>query len=225
VRVSRRSRLEIVPLVLAVAPGLTLAGGGYGGEGVFRVYLFTLPFAAYLAAGAFFPSRETGRRWITTFAVAGVVGVLLVGFMFAYFGKDDWARFTPSEVRAAEAVFTRAPPGSLVVTGTPSYPAEFANAERFTYVSLASEPASSVRTVLDHPARTLSLWLTDTRFSRAYLIITRSQIAEADETGVLPRGALRRVRDAVVESGRFDVLVDRPDALVVTGRPEGGVTP
>jgi hypothetical protein len=218
IRVTRRRRFELVPVLLVVAPGLTLAGGGYGGEGVFRVYLFALPFAAYLAAGVFFPDREVGERWRTTIAITGVVGVLLTGFLFAYFGKDDWARFTPREVRAAERVFAAAPPGALVVTGTPSYPAEFRNAERFTYVSLASEPAGSVRGVLAHPVRELGLWLTDTSFSRAYLIITRSQIAEADETGVLPRGALRRVRDAIVESDRFKVLVDNPDALVVTGR-------
>ena len=212
----RRRRVEWVPVVLVVAPLGILAGGSYGGEAVFRAYLFALPFAAFLAAGCFWSaasSRISGPRILAMLAVSLV---LLTGFLLAYFGKEAWARFTPAEVRAAARVFDRAPDNSLLIDGTGSSPTQFRHAERFTYVTLAAEPAPSLRKVLDHPARVLASWMSDPRFARGYLIITRSQIAEADGTGSLPPGALRRIRRALVASPRFRVLVENPDALVLT---------
>ena len=106
-------------------------------------------------------------RWRATLGVVLATALILAGFVFAYFGKEGWAQFTPSEVRAAERVFDSAPPNSLLIDGTGSYPTQFRNAERFTYVTLAAEPLPSMRKVLAHPVRVLSSWMTDPRFDRS----------------------------------------------------------
>jgi O-antigen/teichoic acid export membrane protein len=206
-------------LVLAVAPAGILAAGSYEGEAIFRVYLFALPFVAFLAAGLFV--RRPGVRigWRPAIAFVVTTALLLTGFLFAYYGKDAWSYFTPDEVRAAATVFDHAPPGSLLIAGTGSWPTEYRDVNRFTYVTLAAEPRSSLRRVLAHPVRTLGSWMADPRYSRAYLVLTRSQMAEADETGALPRGSLQRIRRALLASGRFEVVAETPDAVVFRSDP------
>jgi hypothetical protein len=54
-------RTVIALLFLTFSPVLVLVGGAYGGEGILRVYLFSLPWAAALAASALIPSQSPLR--------------------------------------------------------------------------------------------------------------------------------------------------------------------
>jgi hypothetical protein len=216
VRRRRLGHVDRAALLMCIAPGAILAGGSYGGEAIFRVYLFALPFAAFLAAGFFFTERGSSVGWRTPLAIVLVSGVLIGGFTFAYYGKETWSYFTPSEVRAADLVYSQAPAGSLLVDGTLSYPVQFENAERFTYVTLGTEPPQSINQVLRDPAGVLHGWLSDTRYKQGYLLITRSQIAEVDATGGMPRGSLQRIERLILASHQFKVLFHDADALLVT---------
>ena len=228
VRRVRRGRFDRAVLLLCIAPVAILGGGNYGGEAIFRVYLFALPFAAFLAAGWFYPDKEFVAKRRTPILVTLVSGMLITAFMFAYFGKEAWSHFTPGEVKAAEIAFSGAPPHSLLIAGTLSYPTQFVNAENFTYVNIATEPPPSIRHVLSDPVNVLYSWMADTRYKQGYLIITRSQIREANSVGGLPRGALNRVERALLASHRFDVLYHDDDALLVTvdrSPTKSGATP
>jgi hypothetical protein len=216
VRRRRLGHVDRAALLMCIAPGAILAGGSYGGEAIFRVYLFALPFAAFLAAGFFFTERGSRVGWRTPLAIVLVSGVLIGGFTFAYYGKETWSYFTPSEVKAADLVYSQAPAGSLLVDGTLSYPVQFENAERFTYVTLGTEPPQSINQVLRDPAGVLHGWLSDTRYKQGYLLITRSQIAEVDATGGMPRGSLQRIERLILASHQFKVLFHDADALLVT---------
>lgn len=215
----RRRRLGFVDraaLLMCMAPAAILAGGSYGGEAIFRVYLFALPFAAFLGAAWFFPEAGSKVRWRTPVAIVAVSAVLIGGFTYAYFGKETWSYFTPGEVRAADMVYSSAPPRSLLVTGTLSYPVQFENAEHFTYVPIAQEPSPSIHQVLADPAGVLHGWMSDTQYSQGYVLITRSQIAEVDSTGGMPHGSLQRIERALVGDPDIHVLFHDRDALLVT---------
>jgi hypothetical protein len=202
------------PVILAVVPVVMLVVGSYDGEVIFRVYLFALPFLAFLGAALFFPEPSARPRWSVSAITVVISIVLLTGFMLAHFGKDAWYRFTPDEVRAAEFVYESAPPGSLLVEGSRNYPSRFVNYERFTYVSIADEPADSVGELLADPVDKLAEWLSNPRYTGAYVIITRSQKVENDTIGPLPEGALASVEAALEASDRFVVLVGNEDATV-----------
>ncbi len=219
IRLFRARQLGRAVVVLTLVPLGVLAGGSYGGEAVFRVYLFGLPFAVFLAAGCFLPTRERAMKLTATVAFALAVVVFAVGFHFAYFGKDAWAFFTPREVRAVEQVLATAPRDSLIIDGTSGYPTQFRNVGKFTYVTLAAEPRSSIRAVLADPVGELGTWMNDPAYRQTYFIVTRSQVAEANATGVLPRGSLERMRDAMLGSDNFTVLIDSPDVVVLTVKP------
>ncbi len=215
VRRIRVGRWDVGMLALAVVPLTIVAGNSYGGEAVFRAFLFALPFLAYFAAAGFYPTPDSGsRRSILLELVA--CGVIIVAFLFAYYGKEQWSYFTRGEVRAAEVVFDKAQPNSLLVDGTPDYPNRFANYNDFTYVDIASEPPSSYNKVLADPANELYKWLADGRYSQAYLIITASQKAEIDALGGLPAGSLDKIENALLLSPKFQVLYHDADAVVFT---------
>jgi hypothetical protein len=211
----KRGNWDAAAVVLLGAPVVILVGGNYDGEALFRVFLFALPFAAFFIATLLYPSPESGRSGWTTAVAVAMSALILVGFLFAYYGKDAWSYFTKSEVKASEIVYDRAPDHTLLVEGTRDYPNQFFDAERFTYVTLANEPTRSVDEVLEHPVAKLEEWLSDPRYRDAYLLITRAQEEQIDAIGPLPRGSLQKVAAAVAASPKFEVLYHDEDALLV----------
>jgi hypothetical protein len=219
VRRLKRGHWDAAALVLVVSPLVILVGGNYDGEALFRVFLFALPFAAFFGAQLLYPDPDKGTSGWTTLVAVVVSGAVLAGFLFAYYGKEAWSYFSKSEIRAAEVVYERARPDSLLVEGTRDYPNQFLNAERFTYLAIASEPTRSAQRVIDRPVAKLSEWLNDPRYEDAYVLITRAQKAQIDALGPLPRGSLDRVEEALLESPRFEVLYHDEDASVFRARP------
>ncbi len=200
--------------VLAATPLAILVAGSYGGEAVFRVYLFAVPFLAFFAAAGCYPTLSH-RRWFSAALAGALTMFVLVGTLFAYYGKEAWTYFSTSEVHAAELVYATAPVHSLLVEGTADYPTQFERSENFTYVDLSSEPAPSIDKVLAHPAPVLYAWLADRKYSAGYLIITRAQKAETDELGLLPRGSLAKIEAALLASPQqFQVVYHDADASV-----------
>ena len=182
---------DVTILILAMAPiGLVIAGS-YGGEVLFRVYLFMIPFLSFLVAALFFPTSAHGRHWTTYGAITIVSCLLFTGYLFAYFGKDKQYYFSPDEISAAEYLYTNAPANSLLIEGSKNYPSQFINYENFFYVPISRESPETIQEILDHPVEELSRWMSNDRFTAAYLLITSSQKAEIEALGVMPKGGFK----------------------------------
>ncbi len=216
VRWIRRGVFDLRPLVLLIAPGLMLVGGSYGGEAVFRVYLFALPFAVFLGAHAFYPERTGEASTRAATAAIGVALVLMTGFIFAYFGKEDQNTFSLDEVRAAELVYVGAADGALLVEGSANYPSKFVFYERFHYASIAREPEASQNRILADPVGVMEEWMANLDYPESYLIITESQKAETDALGIMPVGSLDAIEAALLASPRFETLFHTENATVFT---------
>jgi hypothetical protein len=215
---------DLTAILLVVAPVAPLALSSYEGEMVFRVYLFSLPFMAFFAAALLYPSWTSGTS-IRTAAISIVLSSLLLGgFFFAYYGKERQYHFTKNEVDATQFLYNIAPQGSLLIEGTSNYPSRFKNYEIFSYISIASEPTSDKLYLIDHPVETLSRWMSNDSYSASYLIITRSQKAEVDALGVMPRGSLDKIEQALEQSPEFKVIYFNEDAsifVLINSRGEG----
>ncbi|HEV2931193.1 MAG TPA: hypothetical protein VGW74_21130, partial [Propionibacteriaceae bacterium] len=113
-------------------------------------------------------------------------------------------------------------PGSLLVEGSRNYPAHLRNYERFTYVAIDREPPESYGPLLVNPAYKLQDWLSDPRYTDAYVLITRSQKIAEDSSQYLPVGSLDQVEAALRSSPDFRVAYDTGDAVVFElAEPEG----
>ncbi len=204
---------DLTPVLLMAAPLPMLAANPYGGEMVFRVYFFALPFAAFLIASLLCAGTPpSGRRHKAATVVLSVL--LLAGLLFSYYGKERMYHFSPDEVAATRYIYSAAPRGAEIISITTNYPFAYQDYERYRYLLLGLEPSRSRSELLADPARKLANLMADSKFPTTYLLITQSQVAEADMTGIVPAGALGRIEAALRASRRFRTSFSRPTARV-----------
>ena len=214
--------LRVTAVLLMVLPGMLVLMTGFGGEVLFRAFLFAAPFIAFLAAAACLPRDGRGFPWRNLVATVALTAVLVPGFLLAYYGKERQNYFTPGEVSALTWVQENARPGSLLVEGSRNYPTQFKNYERFTYVPIDREPEGSWREMLADPADKLDDWLSDPRYTDAYVLITRSQKIAVDTLGSMPIGSLEDIEIALRQSPDFTVAYDDGDAVIFVLADQAG---
>ncbi len=217
-RFSWRERPDWGLVCLAGAPFLLLGGSAYGGEVIFRVYLFSLPFMALWVAFLLYRVTQRSRLWLRTGVTFVVSAALLSGFTVAYFGKEQQSYFSPTEVEAAQVMYDAAPEGALIVEGSPNYPSRYQNYEFYTQVAISREPLTSRRRVLGRPAESMKRWMSNEDYTDAYLILTHSQEVAAEPLGALAPGSIKAMRRALLASPEFRVVYESDDAVVLTLR-------
>lgn len=200
---------------LAGAPFLLLAGNAYGGEVIFRIYLFSLPFMALWTAYLFSATRRSSL-WPRVAAIFTLSTVLLSGFIMAYFGKEQQFYFSPSEVKAAQVMYGAAPKGALIIEGSPNYPSRYLKYEYYTQVAISREPLASRERVLSDPVGSMTRWMSDEAYTAAYLILTHSQETASEPLGALPPGSINAIWQALLEAPEFETLYRSDDAIVFT---------
>ena len=215
----RRHR-ERVLAWLALAP-LPISGAtDYGGEMIFRVYLFALPFVAFYAASAFFPEHTGGQSRLARLAVPALLLALVPGFVAGYYGKEQGNYFSRNEVDASRFVFGIAPRGSLIIGETSDFPWAFMNFEFYDYERFGQLPPDERRAIISDPVAQFRHLMApgncNSCHHHAYLVITRSQIADVEMTGSIPRGGVARVERALVASPYFRVIYRNPESVVIT---------
>lgn len=208
-----RGHWDIVAALLLLAP-VPLLAVAYGGESVFRVYLFCLPFLAFFAAALFFPSPGAGRSTFVFPVLAAAFFLSAIGFLFANNGKDREYHFTAGEVAAAEWLYATAPPGSLLVEGARSYPSQFMNYENFTYLPISEEKGQTLKEITTDPERVLARWMSDPRWTQAYVILTRSQKSYLEAAGHLREREFASIERKLLASPRFVLVHMSPDAKI-----------
>lgn len=217
-RFTWRARPDWGLICLAGAPFLLLGAGAYGGEVIFRIYLFSLPFMALWAAYLLYASVRTRCPWLRIGVTFVVSAILLSGFTVAYFGKEQAFYFSPTEVEAAQVMYDAAPEGALIVEGSPTYPSRYRNYEFYTQVAISREPLASRQRVLNDPVGSMKRWMGNPSYTDAYLILTHSQEVAAEPLGALPPGSIKAIRRALLASPEFTTVYESDDALVLTLR-------
>lgn len=227
VRRWRRGKRDLAYLALAAAPFPMLAANSYGGEMIFRVYLFALPFVAFFAAALLYPAPGAGTSWRTPLGVMAVSGLLLGGLLLAYAGRERMNYFTPGEVEAAEYLYRHAPAGALVVGASDNYPSLFLNYEEYTHVVLTGRSAARGQrvTLASDPLTFIDTLMNDSKYTASYLIITRSQKAQIEMDGVLPPGAIERIEQVVRQSDEFRIVYENEDGVIFTPAGRTGSAP
>jgi hypothetical protein len=208
---------DATAIALTLVPFLLLIATSYGGEIVFRLYYYALPFLAFFAGALFFPV-SSGRTGLPALLLAGLLMLLATGFILANNGKDRQYHFTPREVAAARWLYETAPNGALIVEGARNYPSQFMNYERFTYVPLAEEQPEEIAALLDDPVGVLGRWLQQWPAS-GFIILTRSQKAYLEDVGVMPVGALDNIETSLLASARFRLVYANEDCSIFMLNP------
>jgi hypothetical protein len=102
------------PLLAATPFGLLLLQD-YGGEMLLRVYMFSLPFAAFLAAGALVEWRGVADRLRRAIPIALVATVLVGAFLVSRYGNERGDYITTDEATGMQQLYRIAPADSVLV--------------------------------------------------------------------------------------------------------------
>jgi hypothetical protein len=147
--------------------------------------------------------------------------LLLAAGCVSYFGKERFHRFTEDEVSASRWLYDTAPVGSMLLSATYDYPWAWRNYERYEYFALEDATASVRRRAARAPAATLEALLHHDRRPGAYVVLTRTQEARVDMTGLMRRGTLQRMERALARDPAFVEVIRGPDASVFRLDPRG----
>lgn len=212
--------------LLTLAPLPMLAANNYGGEVIFRVYLFALPAAAFLNRRLLLPTPA--KPWtarVHDLAFPAFLLVLLAAFVVPYYGKESENYFPPGEIAATDYLYAHAPHGSILVAATGDYPGGNLYYEYYQQISWLDQISGPQRALVEQdPLDSLKDQLSE-HGSPAYLILTRSQIAEIHTAGLLPAATLDEIERLATTSALFTVVYRNADALVVTltQQPTSGI--
>ena len=231
-RLHRNRRLDRAFAAVALSAFPLMGLQSYGGEVLLRVYLFTLPFAAFFIASAILPTPESGRSLVSPLVVFALSVVALAGFAITRYGNERMDTFTRNEVSAVRDVYAKAPVVAsqlrssplLMLAGTDNLPWKSARYEQFAHKALTSLPEwGAMRLVKPDPNSVIvgARALMRKYPAGAYLIFTRSENAEVDVIGTSPRGSLAVVEGLVAQSPYFQPLVKNADAQVYVLTPLG----
>ncbi len=236
----RRSRRTMLILVaLTFSPALVLAAQAYGNEGVLRVYLFSLPWAAALAASAIEPVTGLGGRALSRLsAVTGnrglargrsilswlrvpVVLCAVVGlFSIAFFGDDGFDVMPQSEVNTLLAFQQHAPLGPIyTATGNAAFldTSKYNLLNFFTiFGSLDGTPVVSKATPdIANVLATDSLSVTNGGQQPAYVVVAPSMVAYSKTYNEVPPYYFTMLLASLAHSPEWKLMVNDGHGTII----------
>jgi retron-type reverse transcriptase len=240
----RSGRTVLTLFALTFSPALVLAGGAYGNEGVLRVYLFSLPWAAALAAAALEPARATLSRAAAQLRGAGAgagnylrsrlalgwiragvgFGLVLALFFVAFFGDDASNVMTESEVMVTYHWLQTAKVGPIYCAGD-NAPTE--DTYRYADFQLPTIFGTQNATPLVKKATPNlaaivakdSLSYTNNK-QPAYVLITPSMIQYSVAYGEAPASSYTILIDSLNKSPKWKLLIHQ-DGTYIYELPPG----
>jgi hypothetical protein len=208
----------LIPLTLAFLPvGLVLAPDN-DGEAIYRVYLFSAPWCAFLIA-----DMACQLRWPRAVRVPLAV-VMMAAMLFATVqgrhGRLLVDRQLPSEVVASRYLYTHGRPGAAIIFAAPNFPARVTGAyDRFNR-GLARDPdlvngAGLTDVVLnDAYLPLIERFVRSIPGSTRYLVISDGMRRYAAYFGVLPDGSLDRLDETLRVAPQWTAFYRNADVVV-----------
>ncbi len=199
-----------IPAALAFSPFVLLLAQNYGGEAIYRVFLFSAPWCALLIASALDELRTPLRRWVTIGVVCALA--LFLGLQGLY-GPARVNSFTAAELAASVWLNGHIPRGSLIVLPVGDFPIlKAADYQAHDWRTLPSDVLLSERprpnqADLDE----VDSWVSGLGYGSAYVVVSRSMYSWSEFYG--SPGFLRMVRE-IPTSPRWAVVYSNDDVTI-----------
>ena len=202
-----------VPAVLAFSPMVILLGQSYGGEAIYRVYLFSSPWCAYIIASTILRGRLRMLAARLVAGVAGAIALVLVALasMQGEHGQLVFDQFSREEVEAAEYVYDHVPDNCILAYATQNFP----NRPNASYarinIGYGQTPKVLPGEVTIGPRMDESdLAAIDSYFLRfgslkSYLVVSPSMERYTTYFGYLPVGTMARLDQQLAESPNWQL--------------------
>jgi hypothetical protein len=224
----RRQPNAITVGIMAFSPFVILGAQSYGGEAIYRVFLFSLPWCALLIAMWLVRCSSPATGLLKslrprTGAMAGVALALSLCSLAAHQGlQGQFAvhAVTTADLDAARYFAAHAPDGSSLLLGAQNFPSRLTgNYDRFN-IGIPLEPALTDQehfrdATLDaswQPA--VEEWVSGYAGTRTYLVVSDRMVADAEYFGNLRTGALQTLEAQLRASRRWKIFYEGPGVTI-----------
>jgi hypothetical protein len=198
-----------IPATLAFTPFLIIGVQSYGGEAIYRVFLFSAPWCALLIAGALCELRLP-VRWLL---VGGVSLAAVFAGLQGLYGPVRVDAFTHAEVTASRWLYTHVPHGSLIALPQQNFPTlETADYHDYDREVMPADPHSGKSWMNEGDIPEVERWIVGLGHQTGYIVISRSMNAGVDYFGA-PRGYAELVRRISTELG--GLVIYRNDDVTI----------
>jgi len=229
-RAGHRDR-DLVIVALALVPATFVVAVSYGGEMLFRVYLFSLPWVALLA-GAALASLATAdlagwaARAFRTVVTALILFALACGLVVAGYGLEKVNHIRADEVAASTWFYDNVPDASLMMLLVGNFPSRLeGNYGRFQVNNLfVEEPRYRNHTFSEADVpRLVRILEAYTRYSMdvrdvpeadAYFVLSSSQTDFAEMYKMATPEEVASLEAVLAASPLFEVVYAGPDARI-----------
>ena len=249
-----RSPEILAPAIGAVMPFGLLLAQSYGGEAIYRVFLFSAPWCALLLVGrwgllstrprsvrpetgAARPAgRLAGRRVLGTAVAVLLATLALLSTVQGRHGQLMVDRQAPAEVEAARYLYANAQPGATIVLATPNFPSRLAaNYGEFNRSVVGPDPdlvpGASLRGALLNaqylPA--IESYTESIPGRPTYLVVSDGMRRYAEYFGALPDRSLDTLEKTLQSDPQWTVWYDNGEVTIyehsVAPIPVTGLTP
>jgi hypothetical protein len=224
-RRARRGNDDLSAIALGAGPFVLPLLQPYGGEIFLRIFLFSLPLTAFFVAALFLTPLSLGRSRAMALALTGLTVVGAMTLLLTRYGNEQMDWFSRDEVTAVQRLYQAAPPGSTLVSWTRSVPWKYRDYANHHYREVVTTP--SWRGVAELPggspiqAAALEVNMRAEPHG-AYLILTRSQEAEAALTGSAAPDTIQRLRRLLPTLPGFRLIYANRDGSVFGVVPPAG---
>ena len=237
-------RIVLALLVLTFSPVLVLFGQAYGNEGVLRVYLFSLPWAAALAAAAVEPGILSRKMVPRLRAVTGgldfswvrpalrwlrapvALWIVLALFFVAFFGDDAFDTFPKTEVSTILSFLQTARPGPVYVAED-NVPAEdTARYDLFPLISIfgTRDGAPVVNQATPDIAKLIAE--NSTTYTRgrgpAYVLIAPSMVPYNAAYAQAPPDSFKILQTSLARSREWKLIMNQDGTMIYELPPGAG---
>jgi hypothetical protein len=198
-----------IPAVLAFSPFVVLGVQSYGGEAIYRVFLFSAPWCALLIAELIAELRGALRPLVSAVACTLALAAGLQGL----YGPAEVYAFTPSELTASRWLYQHAAPGSTLVFAADDFPGlEVANYAAYDTVIVPADPQTGQAWLDEGNVIDVEEWLISLGRPTVYFVFSQSMANYSDYFGA-PAG-YGKLAKAVAGNPRWHAVYRNPDVVI-----------
>ena len=198
-----------LPAVLAFSPFAVLGAQSYGGEAIYRVFLFSAPWCALLIAELIAELRGALRLLVS----AVVCTVALVAGLQGLYGPAGVYAFAPPELAASLWLYGHAPPGSLLILPADNFPGlEAANYAAYDLQIMPADPQDGASWLNEANLGDVQRWIDSLGHPSGYVVFSKSMTNYANYFGY-PRG-YEQLAKAVAADSAWQVVYRNADVVI-----------
>ena len=198
-----------VPAALAFSPFLILGVQSYGGEAIYRVYLFSAPWCALLIAELIAELRGALRPLVSAVACTAALAAGLQGL----YGPTAVYAFTPGELAGSIWLYGHTAPGSLLVLAADDFPGlEVADYAAYDLQVIPSDPQIGADWLNEANLVAVEQWIASLGHPDAYVVFSQSMANYASYFGY-PTG-YGQLAKAVSGNPAWHVVYRNPEVVI-----------